>query len=68
MCGKLPLGRPRCKWEDNIEVELKEGGRRVWTGLTYCRMCSCEHVFETSALENAGNFKNAFKYFIYIKL
>jgi len=36
-CGKLPLGRPRHKWEDNIKVELKEGGRRLWTGLTYLR-------------------------------
>jgi hypothetical protein len=36
-CGKLPLGRPRRKWEDNIKVELKERGRRVCTGLTYLR-------------------------------
>jgi len=32
MCGKLPLGRPTHKWEDNIKGELKERGRRVWTG------------------------------------
>jgi hypothetical protein len=25
--GKRPLGRPRCKWEDNIKMELKEVGR-----------------------------------------
>jgi hypothetical protein len=24
--GKRPLGRPRCRWEDNIEVDLKEMG------------------------------------------
>ena len=22
--GKRPLGRPRCKWEDNIRMDLKE--------------------------------------------
>ena len=24
--GKRPLGRPRCKWEDNIRLNLKEIG------------------------------------------
>ena len=24
--GKSPLGRPRCKWEDNIKMDLKEVG------------------------------------------
>jgi hypothetical protein len=37
MCGKLPLGRPRHKWEDNIKVELTERCRKVKTGLTYLR-------------------------------
>ena len=23
---KYPLGRPRCRWEDNIRIELKEIG------------------------------------------
>jgi len=36
--GKLPLGRPRHKWENNIKVELKEGSRMVWTGLTCLRI------------------------------
>jgi hypothetical protein len=22
--GKKPLGRPRCRWEDNIKLELRE--------------------------------------------
>ena len=22
----LPLGRPRCRWEDNIKMDLQEGG------------------------------------------
>jgi hypothetical protein len=26
---KRPLGRPRCRWEDNINMELQEVGLRV---------------------------------------
>jgi hypothetical protein len=26
--GKRPLGRTRCKWEDNIKMNLKEVGCR----------------------------------------
>jgi hypothetical protein len=24
--GKRPLGRPRCRWEDNIKIDLSEIG------------------------------------------
>jgi hypothetical protein len=24
--GKRPLGRPRCRWEDNIKADVKEVG------------------------------------------
>ena len=24
--GKRPLGRPRCRWEDNIKMEVQEVG------------------------------------------
>jgi hypothetical protein len=24
--GRLPLGRPRCRWEDNIKMDLQEVG------------------------------------------
>ena len=27
--GKRPLGRPRCRWEDNIKMDLQEVGG-VW--------------------------------------
>jgi hypothetical protein len=27
--GKRPLGRPRCRWEDNIKMGLQEVGCRV---------------------------------------
>ena len=25
--GKRPLGRPKCRWEDNIKMDLQEVGR-----------------------------------------
>jgi hypothetical protein len=25
--GKRPLGRPRCRWEDNIKMDLQEVGK-----------------------------------------
>jgi hypothetical protein len=33
--GKRPLGRPRCKWEDNIKMDLRETGwgGKDWTDL-----------------------------------
>jgi hypothetical protein len=34
--GKSPLGRPRCKWEDNINMKLREIGW-VWAGLIWLR-------------------------------
>jgi len=29
--GKRSLGRPRRKWEDNIEMDLQEVGCGAWT-------------------------------------
>jgi hypothetical protein len=33
--GKRPLGRPRCRWEDNIKMDLQDvgGGRVDWMEL-----------------------------------
>jgi hypothetical protein len=28
--GKIPLGRPRCRWVDNIQMDLREIG---WDGV-----------------------------------
>jgi len=33
--GKRPLGRPRCRWEDNIKMDLQEEGMGEWTGLIW---------------------------------
>jgi hypothetical protein len=37
--GKRPLGRPRCRWIDNIKMDLLEIGLRVvdWVGLAQDR-------------------------------
>ena len=31
--GKRPLGRPRRRWEDNIKMDLQEGGCGDWMEL-----------------------------------
>ena len=38
--GKRPLARPRCRWEDNIKMDLHEVGCdvRVWTGSSWLRI------------------------------
>ena len=37
--GKRPLGRPRCRWEDNIKMDLEEvgGGCGDWMELAQDR-------------------------------
>jgi hypothetical protein len=30
--GKIPLGRPRCRWVDNIKMDLREIG---WDGMDW---------------------------------
>jgi hypothetical protein len=37
--GQRPLERPRCRWEDNINVDLQEvgGGRGDWIELAQDR-------------------------------
>jgi hypothetical protein len=37
--GKMPLGRPRRTWEDNIKMDLQEfgGGRGNWMELAQDR-------------------------------
>jgi hypothetical protein len=38
--GKRPLGRPRCKWDDNIKMDLKENSLKTstvffWLGIRF---------------------------------
>jgi len=36
--GKRPLGRPRCRWEDNIKMDLQEVEGVVGTGWSWLRI------------------------------
>jgi hypothetical protein len=36
--GRRPLGRPRCRWLENIRMDLVEVEELVWTGLVWLRM------------------------------
>jgi hypothetical protein len=35
--GKRPLGRPRCRLEDEIRMDLRETGLGVWIGFDWLR-------------------------------
>ena len=36
--GRRRLRRPRHRWEDNINMALKEGGFGLWTRLSWLRI------------------------------
>jgi hypothetical protein len=36
--GKRSLGTPRCKWEDNVKLDLRNIGGVAWTGLIWLRI------------------------------
>jgi hypothetical protein len=36
--GKRPLKRPRCRWEDNIKMDLQDVGCGAWTGSVWLRL------------------------------
>ena len=36
--GKIPLGRPRHRWEDNIKMDIQEVGCGLWTGSSWLRI------------------------------
>jgi hypothetical protein len=38
--GKGPLGRPRCRWEDNIKMDLREIEIVGRTGFSWLRIGS----------------------------
>jgi hypothetical protein len=44
--GKRPFGRPRCRWEDNIKIDLTE--------IIFGVAGSCEYGYEpSSSIKNA---------------
>jgi hypothetical protein len=40
--GKMPLGRPRGRWEGNTNMVLKKEDGMVWTGFTWLRIGTSE--------------------------
>jgi len=36
--GKMPLGRPKLRWKDNMTMDLQEVRCGAWTGLVWLRM------------------------------
>jgi hypothetical protein len=36
--GRRPLGKPRCRWEDNIKMDLQEMGWGAWPALSWFRI------------------------------
>jgi hypothetical protein len=56
--GKRPGGRPKRRWKESIEVDLREiGWKGVWTRFVWPRPVagSCEHGNELSGFIN-GEF------------
>jgi hypothetical protein len=41
--GKILLGRPRRRWEDNIRMDLTEG-KKVWTGFIWLRIGTSDRL------------------------
>ena len=56
--GKRPLGRPRCRWEDNIKMDLQEvgGGCGDWMELAQDRDTWWALGDEPLGSKNARNF------------
>jgi hypothetical protein len=56
--GKRPLGRPRCRWEDNINLNLRKIGINGpnWIQLAQDKVVGfCEHGNEPSgSIKKAG--------------
>jgi hypothetical protein len=43
--GKRPHGRFGHRWEDNIKMDLKEIGGRIWTGFIWLRIGTSGRLF-----------------------
>jgi hypothetical protein len=58
--GKRTLGRPGCRWEDNIKIDLKEIGCEDVNWIIWLRQGtmagSCEHGTKPSDSIKGGDF------------
>jgi hypothetical protein len=43
---KRPLGRSRRRWEDNIKMDIQEGGWEVWTSLIWLRIRTVSGILQ----------------------
>jgi hypothetical protein len=64
--GNRPLGRPRCRWENNVRMGLQEVGcgGMDWIGLAQDRdrwRAIVNAVRNLRAPSNAGNFMNSYR-------
>lgn len=39
---KIPLVKRKHRWDDNIKVDVREIGGRLWNGLTWLRIATWE--------------------------
>jgi hypothetical protein len=55
--GRRPLERPRCRWEDNIKMDLREIGFGEVDWIHWAQVAgSCEHGDEPSGSIKCGEF------------
>jgi hypothetical protein len=63
--GKRLLGRPRCRWEHNIKMDLHKRDVGVWTGLSWFRIQTggwhLQMRKEIPSYKNAWNFMTSCK-------
>jgi hypothetical protein len=45
--GMRPLGKPICRWEDKIKVDLRAYDKLVWTGLIWLTIETGEGLLRT---------------------
>jgi hypothetical protein len=65
-------GIRRRRWKDNIKVDLKERGLRVWTRYTQLRILTnaagaCEHGNELSVSIKGGQFIYQLSDYLFLK-
>jgi hypothetical protein len=59
--GRRPLGRPRCRWEGNIKMDLQEVGYGGWIGSSWLRIVTCVCVNEPSDSIKCEEFIDSLK-------
>jgi hypothetical protein len=53
--GKRPLGRPRCRWVDNIRMDLGEVG---WGDVDWIGLALVNAVMNLRVPQSAGKFSS----------